>query len=545
MEVKSTAVQPDHHQDNQLESELAAIKASYDQFPYKSYAFAASHPAHLRALAKLVGLDSPPLATARVLELGCASGGNIIPFAAQYPTSNVVGIDLSEVEINAGRDFIQRSGLTNIELKACSITDVDASWGKFDYIIAHGVFSWVPDAVRDAMLRISAENLVAQGVAYISYNTLPGWNTLRTIRDMALYHSVNFDTNKEKVNQSKLLLNFISDAVQSSDNSYARLLMESVELLKDKEDYYIAHDFLELNNKPFYFSEFMQAAQHHGLQYLSDASIATMFLGNYPASISEQLAPIKDIVRTEQYLDFITNRTFRATLLCHEGVSINRNLNSDVAEQFLLRTQIIPIMPWDDMDIYNEDEKCDFYFERTSDKTLSTQSPILKAVFYALSRHYNQYVVFDDIANEALALLENEDKEAIVAEMNSNLLKLILSGHVKIRLDKPAANFTVGVYPKAWEYAKAQSSELDQDNVTNLFMEGMGLNPFEKYMIRYLDGKSTKEEILDKIMIHVRNKELDVNYFDKKVISENRIRCVLSLAYIDAIERFAENALLV
>jgi methyltransferase-like protein len=197
------------------------------------------------------------------------------------------------------------------------------------------------------------------------------------------------------------------------------------------------------------------------------------------------------------------------------------------------------------MDIYNEDEKCDFYFERTSDKTLSTQSPILKAVFYALSRHYNQYVVFDDIANEALALLENEDKEAIVAEMNSNLLKLILSGHVKIRLDKPAANFTVGVYPKAWEYAKAQSSELDQDNVTNLFMEGMGLNPFEKYMIRYLDGKSTKEEILDKIMIHVRNKELDVNYFDKKVISENRIRCVLSLAYIDAIERFAENALLV
>ena len=197
------------------------------------------------------------------------------------------------------------------------------------------------------------------------------------------------------------------------------------------------------------------------------------------------------------------------------------------------------------MDIYNEDEKCEFYFEKNSDKTLSTQSPILKAVFYALSQHYNQYVVSDDIANKAVALLEDVSKEDVMAEMNLNLLKLILSGHIKIRLDQPAANFTPGDYPKAWEYAVAQCHDLNQDSVTNLYMEGMGLNPFEKFMIRYLDGKSTKEEILDKIMIHVRNKELDVNYFEKKVISENRIKGVLSLAYIDAIERFAENALLV
>ena len=127
------------------------IAAHYDAQPYDSNAFYYSSPAHLRAAAYLYGIDTPPVANARVLELGCAAGGNLLPFACMYPNATAVGVDLSEVQVNQGKELIERMGLTNLQLHAMSITDITPEFGIFDYIIVHGVFSWVPPEVRDAI----------------------------------------------------------------------------------------------------------------------------------------------------------------------------------------------------------------------------------------------------------------------------------------------------------------------------------------------------------------------------------------------------------
>ena len=82
----------------------------------------------------------------RVLELGCASGGNLIPMAMDFPDSEFLGIDLSARQIEAGKVHLANLKPRNIELRAASIMDVDAGYGQFDYIICHGVFSWVPPA---------------------------------------------------------------------------------------------------------------------------------------------------------------------------------------------------------------------------------------------------------------------------------------------------------------------------------------------------------------------------------------------------------------
>ena len=134
-------------------------------------------------------MTPPKIETSRVLELGCASGGNLIPHAVNYPKGQYVGVDLSKTQIDSGLEQVKSLGLKNIELKCCSITDIDESFGKFDYIICHGVISWVPDFVRDKIFEISSKNLSKNGIAYISYNTLPGWNMVRSIRDMMLYHA--------------------------------------------------------------------------------------------------------------------------------------------------------------------------------------------------------------------------------------------------------------------------------------------------------------------------------------------------------------------
>src|SRR5262245_55529309 len=152
------------------------VKNSYDEVPYESHPFAQTHPDHLATVATLFGMRPAPVARCRVPELGCASGGNLIPMAEQLPQSQFLGVDLSARQVDDGRRVLGPLGLTNVELRHASILDVDDGYGPFDYVLCHGVYSWVPPAVQDKILDVCAHNLAPQGVGYISYNTYPGWH---------------------------------------------------------------------------------------------------------------------------------------------------------------------------------------------------------------------------------------------------------------------------------------------------------------------------------------------------------------------------------
>src|SRR5437763_5023612 len=140
-------------------------QSAYDIVPYTSLPFAQTHPDRLAALATLFSLDPPPLERCRVLELGCASGGNLIPMALTLPDAEFVGIDLSPVQIGEGQAVVAALGLANVRLSATSITDFDHGSGPYDYIIAHGVYSWVADAVQARMLEICERQLATKGIA--------------------------------------------------------------------------------------------------------------------------------------------------------------------------------------------------------------------------------------------------------------------------------------------------------------------------------------------------------------------------------------------
>ena len=212
---------------------------SYDDTPYESYPFAISSPYHLMTLAVLFGMQPVQPEKARVLELGCASGGNIIPHAVNYPEAEFVGVDLSKIQIDEAKAHVANLGLKNMTFHQCSITEIDESFGKFDYIIAHGIISWVPDSVKDKIFEVCEKNLSKNGLAYISYNTLPGWNMIRTVRDMMLYHAATFPDPKSKVTQARLLLDFVKDSLSNQDTAYSEVLKNEALLLRDKSDYTI------------------------------------------------------------------------------------------------------------------------------------------------------------------------------------------------------------------------------------------------------------------------------------------------------------------
>src|SRR3954471_4228458 len=161
---------------------------AYDRITYPGYPFGETHPGHLATLGLLFGMSPTPLDSCHVLELGCGDGANLIPVAFQWPNSEFVGLDLSEQAVCKGNAFIAKLGLKNIVLRSCDIMDVSVQFGTFHYIVAHGVYSWVPAPVRAKMLSILGDNLSAQGIGYVSYNCFPGCHLRNIARDMMRYH---------------------------------------------------------------------------------------------------------------------------------------------------------------------------------------------------------------------------------------------------------------------------------------------------------------------------------------------------------------------
>ena len=300
---------------------------SYDEVPYPPYSFPATHIARLAAIGRIFSLPTADPRKARVLELGCGSGVNLLAMAQLYPEAELVGIDISSSHIRLADEARSATGLGNAWFIQGDVAQLGEDLGTFDYIIAHGLYSWVPAEVRESILHLCEERLQPGGVAYISYNCLPGWRMRGALRDMISMHTRGTGNIHGKIEQSKVLLKFLA-ASCDEDTTYGRYLKQELDGLRGTDDAYLAHEFLEENNDAFYFSDFLQAAAAHKLAYLGEADPSTMAVDNLPASTAQALRSLDlDFVGTEQYMDFARNRVFRSTLLCHASVALERDID--------------------------------------------------------------------------------------------------------------------------------------------------------------------------------------------------------------------------
>ena len=156
---------------------------SYNEILYETSARFSTHPDRLAAVARLYGMDPAPVECCRYLEIGCGNGSHIVSMGYHLPNSRFVGVDLAEVPIAAGERMRTALEINNLTLRTGDLCDIGQEWGEFDYITAHGVYSWVGAEVRDALLRVCRERLAPNGVAFISYNTLPGCQVRQLLRN--------------------------------------------------------------------------------------------------------------------------------------------------------------------------------------------------------------------------------------------------------------------------------------------------------------------------------------------------------------------------
>jgi SAM-dependent methyltransferase len=290
------------------------VESSYDEMPYQSDPHFHSQPARLAAAARLMGLSAPDVRSARVLELGCASGGNLIPLAAQYPDAQFLGIDISGVQTALGQERILDLGLTNIEVRKAAIADINDADGAFDYIIAHGVYSWISDEVRDDMMHVIATHLRDDGIAYVSYNVYPGWHAKTITRDLMLYHRANTVDPEACIESGRVIVGEIS---RYATGAYASFMESEASVLENVNDTYIRHEHLEPHNTPVYFHQFVEQAEDHGLGYLCESDPVTSIPECMHPEIAQKVRALagNDVIKLEQYLDFYIGRQFRSTLL--------------------------------------------------------------------------------------------------------------------------------------------------------------------------------------------------------------------------------------
>ena len=229
----------------------------YDAVAYPSFPYPDTHPDRLAAMAILHGLSPVPVERCRVLEIACNEGANLIPMAYAIPGSEFVGFDLARLPVERGQERIRELGLKNAWIFAGDLLDAGKELGQFDYIIAHGLYAWVPAAVRERLMAVCGELLTANGVAFVSYNALPGGHLRRMTRDMMLYGVKDIEDPQQRVPVALGFLHLVVEARPEGD-AYRLLIEEQLKKMEKLGPEVTYHDEMTDAYHPVHFFEFVE-----------------------------------------------------------------------------------------------------------------------------------------------------------------------------------------------------------------------------------------------------------------------------------------------
>ncbi len=283
-------------------------------------------------MAALHGVAAAAVRNCRVLEIGCGEGANLIPMAYALPAAELTGFDLAGAPVARGQQRIRELGLGNVRLFQGDVLEVgkEAERGglsEYDFILAHGLYAWVPPRVQERLLAICGEHLAPNGIAFISYNALPGSHMRNMVREVMAWCGRNGETPAEKVRSGLDLLAMLV-ASRPENDPYRQLIQEQLTKLCRRSFESIYHDELSPVYAPVLVGTFVEHARRHGLEYLSEAVLPIPSDPCFRPELTEKLSGLAgdDVVAVEQMLDFARMRMFRETLLVRSEQRVQREI---------------------------------------------------------------------------------------------------------------------------------------------------------------------------------------------------------------------------
>jgi methyltransferase-like protein/SAM-dependent methyltransferase len=488
----------------------------YDLNPYSSYPYPASHPNNLAVIATIFGLSPVALDRCRVLEIGCASGENLIPIAATFPKAQLVGLDYSKVQISKAQQAQKDLGLSNIQFLCEDLCEVDLTkLGRFDYVIAHGVYSWLPPQAQSALLKLCRTCLTENGVAYVSYNTLPGWHMRKSLREFMLFHASSFGDGPPDVSQARALLDFMANYMPVENNLVGQYLRSEIQQLINEEGFSaLAHDYLEQNNEPIYFSEFIARAQLEDLDYLGEAEFFSMLgVGIAPDAKVKLSNEIKDIVRLEQYYDFMTNRSFRMTLMVPKGTPLQRNITADRMASLWVSAVGLAAGFTPSAKTLSSNKVMRYQVGGENSPYLDASAPITKAALVVLGKLFPANLHFEELlklAREHLST-DHNTKISLLEDRVTLGMELLIAYSVKLLKLSTASNQALPILDLkdrsknilVSEHIRYQAATANF--LTNLNHERVTLDEGARQIISLLDGKHDELVLKQAFYALIRN----------------------------------------
>ena len=472
------------------------IADSYDAIPYESTPFAETHPGHIACLAQLHGIEAAPPTSCRVHELGCASGGNLLPLAARLPDSEFLGIELSPEQAEEGSQRILELGLKNCEIRQANLLDMQDEGMRFDYIITHGVYSWSPPEVRSRILELSGQLLSARGIAYVSYNSLPGWRMRGMLRDMLMYHVRDLESPADRLATAWDYLFFLEAGLSELDAVHVEYLKVEIDRIRSAHPSYLYHEYLETFNEPMLLQDFIAAAERHGLDYLCDIDQALQFPGYLGEQAEQVMSMIEDPLERLQQTDFLLNRNFHQTLLCHKNLRPSRLPDIEQLRNF---TWIADLRPPRKLDLrrikpapvtHQEGEKYE------------VSHPLTKAAISLLAEQFPAAASYSDLLGRAENRVRGNGGDSFAQQEDELLNELFALYAMGIIHARPQDMLESRAEPDAQRIeAVARLGILRGDmHIPTLHHASINLDPFAVRVIHYLDGHTDNETLLRKLL---------------------------------------------
>lgn len=494
-----------------------ASEFAYDKVVYPSFVFPYIRPAKFGAIARLHGIDVGEIDRCRVLEIGCGDGANLMSIAYALPEAECVGFDLSGERIEEAKTGAREIGISNTSFFEMDLMAFDPERsGKFDFIIAHGFYSWVPDAVRERMLAIYRNCLTPNGIGYVSYNTLPGWHFRQFARDAMRFQSSLIEDPLEKVEAGIKFLRFIAGSLPP-EATLRPFLEEETISIEDAHPSSTYHDDLADVNHPFYFEEFVAGIEKAGLRFLAESEPVSNFLGRFPRSTQDALNNLwHDYLRREQYIDFLRMRKFRSSLLCRFESEPSYRIETHGLDSLYVASKVRPI----DDGIILEDDSIATY-KGPYDSEFELNHPLVKTSLDILSRSHPAPMRFDRLLEELrerFAGLDPNDLAAGLTVTRAYFVELINSNAVEIFCyESPLMSSTLGDRPKISAFARWQAGR-GAGVVNGLTGAGVKVTDEEtRSLISLADGTRDQTQIV--IELAQRFGDEDGKRFESFVIS--------------------------
>jgi methyltransferase-like protein/SAM-dependent methyltransferase len=470
---------------------MSSTVNAYDRVPYPSGAHAQTHPGRLAAIGVLYGMVPPAVEHCRVLEIGCGEGSNLISIAFGMPGAEFVGIDLAAKPIESAQVWIDRLGLRNIQVRQMDLLDIGPEFGQFDYIIAHGLYSWVPAPVQDKLLAICSRNLSANGVAFVSYNTNPGGHVRRLLREMMQFHTRRIEDSEKQAREGKAFLGLVLETM-NPQTPFRMVFEEEFTRISKETDNIVYHDELSPNFSPVNFADFADGAARHGLQFLSEVELSAMIdvvPETEPLKALRQLAA-GDLIACQQYLDFVRFRWFRQTLLCHREVRLCRDRPADRLKRLLVASPLKLSAEQPD----GVSEFCDSH----GPGTIKTSNTAMIAFLRKIEKIWPRAERFDGLLDAVCAQAPEASQREVADDLSKAVLSLAAMALVDLRTYRLPLAENVSERPEASLLARTEARE--SNIVTTLLHSHVQfVDEPEQRFLQLLDGTRDRHALADAI----------------------------------------------